>query len=86
MNKTSIFTKIVEMICIIRETYHNTSIDKSKITEETSLCCLGLDSLDVVKLTMDVERAYNIEITDEEANSIFTIKDIIDLVIQKQKK
>ena len=38
----------------------------SYIKDETTIDELGADSLDIVLLVMDLEREYNIEITDEE--------------------
>jgi acyl carrier protein len=39
---------------------------------------LKIDSLDMVELVMAIEEKYKIEITDEEAEKIKTIQDIID--------
>jgi acyl carrier protein len=38
---------------------------------------LGLDSLDVVELVMALEEEYGIEITDEEAEKIQTVEDVV---------
>ena len=37
---------------------------------------LGADSLDTVQLVMDIEEEFNIEITDEDAESLHTVGDI----------
>lgn len=39
---------------------------------------LGADSLDVVELVMALEEAFDIEIPDEDAEKIRTVKDIFD--------
>ena len=41
---------------------------------------LGADSLDVVELIMTLEDEFEIEITDEDAEKIGTVRDAIDFV------
>ncbi len=41
---------------------------------------LGADSLDIVELVMAMEEEYEMEIPDEDAEKIVTVKDIIDYV------
>ena len=52
--------------------------DESKITLDAKLIDdLGADSLDAVELIMAVEEQYNIKISDEVAQSIQTVGDIV---------
>ena len=44
---------------------------------------LGADSLDVVELIMAFEEAFDIEIPDEDAEKIQTVKDVIDYINAK---
>lgn len=44
---------------------------------------LMIDSLDKIELVMEIERHFNITITDEEIGKIKTIFDIHDLIIHK---
>jgi acyl carrier protein len=44
---------------------------------------LGADSLDQVELIMLLEDAFHIEIPDEEADQLKTVKDIIDYLEKK---
>ena len=46
--------------------------EDSKFVED-----LGADSLDVVELVMALEEEFDIEIPDEDAESILTVKDVI---------
>lgn len=46
---------------------------------------LGADSLDVVELVMALEEKFEIEIPDEEAEKIATVKNVVDY-IEKHKK
>ena len=45
---------------------------------------LGADSLDTVELVMAFEEAFNVEIPEDAAEKISTVKDAIDF-IEKQK-
>lgn len=44
---------------------------------------LGADSLDVVELVMAIEEAFDIEISDEEAESMRTIGDVEQYVTER---
>ena len=44
---------------------------------------LGADSLDIVELVMAMEEEFDIEIPDEDAERIQTIKDVISYVKEK---
>lgn len=41
---------------------------------------LGADSLDIVELVMAIEKEFNIEIPDEDAEKISTVQDAIDYI------
>ncbi|MFZ0593595.1 MAG: acyl carrier protein [Bryobacteraceae bacterium] len=47
---------------------------------------LGADSLDIVELVMAFEEAFGIDIPDEDAEKITTVKQAIDYIEAKQKK
>jgi acyl carrier protein len=60
-------------------------VDDSKVTEEASFIDdLGADSLDTVELVMAFEEAFGVEIPDDAAEKITTVKDAIDY-IEKHK-
>lgn len=46
---------------------------------------LNADSLDVVEMIMALEEKFSIEIPDQDAESIKTVKDVVDY-IEKAKK
>lgn len=53
-------------------------VDESEVTEEASFIDdLGADSLDTVELVMALEEEFGIEIPDEDAEKIGTVKDAI---------
>lgn len=53
---------------------------ESRIAED-----LGADSIDAIELIMGVEEEFDIEISDEDAMEIKTLKDLVEL-IEKLKK
>eukprot|EP00795_Rhopilema_esculentum_P009528 gene9528-17273_t len=59
-------------------------IDPSKVTPEAHFINdLGLDSLDVVEVVMAFEDEFGCEISDEEAEKIFTVNDAVELLKTK---
>ena len=46
---------------------------------------LGADSLDIVELVMAFEEAFDLDIPDEDAEKIATVKDAIDYIKAKKK-
>ena len=56
-------------------------IDESKVTPEARFIDdLGADSLDTVELVMAFEEKFNIEIPDDAAETILTVKNAIDFI------
>lgn len=56
------------------------SVEKKAVVEHESLSGLGADSLDMVEIIMKLEEQFGIEIKDEEAERLTSVKDIIDFV------
>lgn len=53
-------------------------VDEGQITAEASFTNdLGADSLDTVELVMEFEKAFNVQIPDEDAEKISTVGDAI---------
>ncbi|HNC98558.1 MAG TPA: acyl carrier protein [Myxococcota bacterium] len=42
---------------------------------------LGADSLDIVEMVIAIEKEFNIEIPDEDAEKITTVQDAIDYIL-----
>lgn len=62
------------------------SVDESEVTENASFVDdLGADSLDQVELVMALEEAFGIDIPDEDAEKIATVKSAIDYIEKHQQ-
>ena len=62
-------------------------VDEGQVDNNASFVDdLGADSLDIVELVMAFEEAFGIEIPDEDAEKIATVKDAIDYIENKKKK
>lgn len=61
-------------------------VKEEQVTEGASFMDdLGADSLDVVELVMGLEEEFDIEIPDEDAEKIGTVKDAIAYIEAKTK-
>ena len=59
-------------------------VDDGQITPEASFTNdLGADSLDTVELVMEFEKAFNLQIPDEDAEKIGTVGDAIKYIKAK---
>ncbi len=70
------YEKIVDMMC------EQFDLTPDSITKDTSFVDdLGIDSLDVVELVMELENAFGMsEIPEEELKKIHTVGDLVDYV------
>ena len=56
-------------------------VDESKITSDSHFIeDLGADSLDTVELIMQFEEDFNLEIPDDDAEKILTVKQAYDYI------
>ena len=59
-------------------------VDESKVTETASFVDdLGADSLDTVELVMAFEEEFGVEIPDDAAEKIGTVKDAISYITER---
>ncbi|HLR21384.1 MAG TPA: acyl carrier protein [Tissierellaceae bacterium] len=57
------------------------NVDEDSINEDTSFRDdLDADSLDLVELIMELEDEFDLEIEDEEVNSIETVEDALNYI------
>jgi acyl carrier protein len=70
-----VFEKIRAMIV------EDLNVPEEKVTLEARLAeDLGADSIDAVELIMNIEEAFNIEVSDEQAQSIKTVGDLVKYI------
>ena len=74
----SIEEKVIEIIS------QKLNLSKDQIKPEASFVDdLGADSLDLVELVMAMEEAFGMEVPDEDAEKLRTVKDVIEYVKAK---
>ena len=72
---SAVFDKVKEIIV------EQLDVDEEKVTLEASFRDdLEADSLDVVELVMELEDEFDLEIADEDAEKIATVKDVVDYI------
>lgn len=78
MNREELTQKVVET------TVEHLCVEEVKVTEDARFVEeLGADSLDLIELVMAFEELFGIEITDDQTDSIVTVKDAIDMLERK---
>ncbi len=61
-------------------------VEATQVTTEASFTNdLGADSLDTVELVMEFEKAFNLQIPDEDAEKISTVGDAVKYLTAKVK-
>ena len=72
---SEVLDKVVEIVC------NQLTVAKEDVTPESSFVeDLGADSLDTVELVMAFEEEFDLEIPDDEAENITTIKSAVDWI------
>lgn len=57
-----------------------TNTSHLKIREDDSFKGLGLDSLDIIQLTLDIEEEFNVVLNDSAIERVDTVEDLLTLV------
>jgi len=75
MAEASTEARIKEIIC------EQLGVSKEEVNLDSSFIeDLGADSLDIVEFVMALEEEYNTEISDEQAEKIRTVRNVIDYI------
>ena len=76
MSQAEIAQKVQDIIA------QNLDVDKSAVVPSASFINdLNADSLDIVELVMGIEKEFDLEIPDDEAEKIRTVQDAIDYIV-----
>jgi len=78
-------TRMADVSAKVKEIIVNKlGVDEAQITPEASFTNdLGADSLDTVELVMEFEKAFNLQIPDEDAEKIATVGDAVKYLSAK---
>ncbi len=80
MSEQEILEKVKEMVASqLGKAEKEVTLDASFIED------LGADSLDLVELIMSMEDEYGLEISDEDAEKIVTVKDAVKFILENKK-
>ena len=72
---SAVEAKVREIIC------EQLGVSEGDVTPDASFIeDLGADSLDIVELVMALEEEYDVEISDEEAEKIRTVQDVVNYI------
>lgn len=58
-------------------------VDIAHVKESDSLSSLGLDSLDLVEIMLQIEETFNVEFSSDEIASLKTIEDVLKIINAK---
>lgn len=62
------------------------NLPKEKVQEDSLIIQdLGADSLDIVEMIMTLEDEFGITLSDEQASTLKSVKDICDIVTEQKK-
>lgn len=74
------FKKIVTIVS------EKLSMDRDKITLDSTFQDLGADSLDMVEIIMNLEEQFNIEINDEDAEKLHNMREVVQYINDLRKR
>lgn len=73
--RSAVEAKVREIVC------EQLGVSDEEVTPDASFVDdLGADSLDLVELVMALEEEYDTEISDEDAERIKTVQDVLDYI------
>ncbi|PKM68687.1 MAG: acyl carrier protein [Firmicutes bacterium HGW-Firmicutes-19] len=62
----------------------NRGIKTGQLTESSTLKEIGIDSLDLVEVLLELEKELNVTFSDDELLGCRSVSDVVDLVAKKK--
>ena len=72
-----------DILGVIKTELKGFEVDEGDVKADASFDSLGLDSLDLVELSVRIEDAYGIDIEEDDLKEVWTIDNAIDVVLAK---
>jgi acyl carrier protein len=72
-----------QVLDTIRTELKGFEVAEGDVKGDASFESLGLDSLDLVELSVRIEDAYGIDIEEDDLKDVWTVDNAIDVVLQK---
>jgi len=79
-DKTDTYEKIVEVVV------KKLSLDPSEITKEATFQDLGADSLDMFEILTRLQEVFGIEIDDDAADNITSLREAVEYIHSRRTK
>lgn len=80
MDRTDIRNKVIALLG------HILKVSKESIKDESTLESLGADSLNRVQIVMELEDAFGVEISDDDAEKLTTVNSTVEHIQQLLQK
>ncbi|OFW57651.1 MAG: acyl carrier protein [Candidatus Solincola sediminis] len=78
MDRAQVLAKVRGALAEALEISEDDIDEESRFAED-----LDADSLDLVELLLEMEREYGFKVSDEEAAEVETVRDAVDLIMNK---
>jgi acyl carrier protein len=62
----------------------NRGIKTGQLTENSTLKDIGIDSLDLVEVLLELEKELNVTFSDDELLGVRSVSDVVNLVVKKK--
>jgi acyl carrier protein len=79
-DKNDTLNKVVDTIV------QELKVDRNLVNESATLEGLGADSLDIVQIIMKFEEQFGMEISDQDAEKMNSLSDIVDYINERRTR
>lgn len=78
------FARLDTLDRIVKLIVQELKVDHERVQETSTFQELGADSLDMVQIIMKLEETFGIEINDQDAEKMTTLRDVVDYVQERR--